>query len=165
MPYRVQLDGLQILWLFVAIFLVVFAFFLTVGDSFTFYTATIRRVIAHFWKTSYISNFQHDGQAQYIANSRDHIGEAQHLYELWKNNDRAAKNYVPKTYPGRIIHFRPIKEYAKVDTPKARWEKIAAGGVETHRLPVYPAGMLLEPFVKILAEKLNDSLERLNHGR
>ena len=97
-------------------------------------------------------------------NTRRSIGKAQHLYELWKNNDRAAINYVPKTYPGRIIHFRPIKEYAKFDNPKARWEKIAAGGVKTYRLPVYPAGMLLEPFVKVLAEKLKESLAGLNHG-
>jgi hypothetical protein len=34
------------------------------------------------------------------------------------------------------------------------WEKIAEGGVNSYRLPVYPAGMLVEPFVKILAEQL-----------
>jgi len=94
-----------------------------------------------------------------------YTGEAQHLYKLWKNNHRAAKNYMPKTYPGQIIHFRPIKEYKKFDTPKARWENIAAEGVKTCRLPVYPAGMLLEPFVKILAEKLKELLTELNHGR
>jgi hypothetical protein len=97
-------------------------------------------------------------------NSRRSIGKVQHLYKLWKNNDQAAKNYVPKTYPGRIIHFRPIREYAKFDTPKARWEKIATEGVKTYRLPVYPAGMLVEPFVKVLAEKLKESLAELNYG-
>ena len=86
----------------------------------------------------------------------------QNLYELWKNNDQAAKNYVPKPYRGRIVHFRPIKEYTRFNTPDARWEKIAKEGVQTYRLPVYPAGMLVDPFVKKLAEELSNSISELN---
>jgi hypothetical protein len=33
------------------------------------------------------------------------------------------------------------------------------GGLEVYRLPVYPAGMLVEPFVQILAKKLTASLD------
>jgi acyl transferase domain-containing protein/thioesterase domain-containing protein len=76
------------------------------------------------------------------------------LYRLWNVNDHAAVNYVPKVYPGRISHFRPTKDYSRFADPKANWDELAAGGVGTYRLPVYPAGMLVEPFVKLLAQEL-----------
>ena len=69
-------------------------------------------------------------------------------------------NYVPEYYPGSITHFRPIREYARFADPKAGWDELAAGGVETHRLPVYPAGMLVEPFVGLLAEKLRECMDK-----
>ena len=32
--------------------------------------------------------------------------------------------------------------------------------VEIHELPVYPAGMLIEPFVRILAKKLKSCIRK-----
>jgi len=81
-------------------------------------------------------------------------GENLLLFNLWHVNDKAAAIYLPKVYPGRITHFRPVKEYARYADPKLDWDEIAAGGVETYRLPVYPAGMIVEPFVQLLAEKM-----------
>jgi len=81
-------------------------------------------------------------------------GQNQLLYKLWNVNEQAAVNYVPKVYPGRISHFRPTKEYSRFADPKANWDELAAGGVGIYRLPFYPAGMLLEPFVKLLAQEL-----------
>ena len=68
-------------------------------------------------------------------------------------------NYLPRLYPGTITHFRPSKEYARHNSEKVGWHDLSAGGVETHKLPVYPAGMLLEPFVGILAERLKSCIE------
>jgi len=76
------------------------------------------------------------------------------LSQLWDNNDRAAANYRPRIYPGYITSFRPIKQYAWYDGPELGWEELAAGGVEVHILPAYPAGMMMEPFVKQLAAEL-----------
>ncbi len=88
------------------------------------------------------------------------------LYQLEETNDRAAIEYAPKdTYPGRIVHFIPAKEYKNNNLPELNWSEIAAGGIELHKLPVYPRQMLTEPFVSLLAEKINvclqDVLERL----
>lgn len=75
--------------------------------------------------------------------------------------DRATLNYVPKVYSGRIIQIRPIKPYACFDGPELGWDKLAAGGLETYDLFVYPRGMLVEPFVKLLAEKLKDCIQKV----
>jgi thioesterase domain-containing protein/malonyl CoA-acyl carrier protein transacylase len=84
------------------------------------------------------------------------LGNGQHsaISDIWEANDRAARNYVPKVYPGRITQFLPIKHYACFDGPELGWDKLATGGLETYELPVYPRGMLVEPFVELLGEKL-----------
>jgi len=81
------------------------------------------------------------------------------LARLWHTNDRAMLSYVPKAYAGRVVHFRPLEQYAKDDVPEREWDQLAAGGVEKITLPVYPAGMLVEPFVSLLAAKLRDCID------
>ncbi len=80
--------------------------------------------------------------------------------EIWEACDRAAMNYVPEVYPGRITQFLPMKHYACFSGPELGWEKLAAGGLETCDLPVYPRGMLVEPFVPLLAEKLKACIQK-----
>ena len=98
------------------------------------------------------------------VSGNDGNGTDQHslLAQLWDNNDRAAFNYVPEYYPGKITLFMPMKKYVIHNRPEMGWDQLAEE-VETHDLPVYPAGMLVEPFVKILAERLkvciNEALE------
>jgi acyl transferase domain-containing protein len=82
------------------------------------------------------------------------------LSDIWKACDLAAINYVPKVYPGRITQFRPTKQYACFDNPESGWDQLTTRGLETCNLPVYPRGMLVEPFVKLLAEKMKDCISR-----
>ena len=86
--------------------------------------------------------------------------QASLLFNLWEINDRAALNYVPKVYKGRITQFLPIKKYSHHVGPELGWDELAAGGLETHQLPVYPRGMLVEPFVSLLAKKLRACLDK-----
>jgi phthiocerol/phenolphthiocerol synthesis type-I polyketide synthase E len=87
-------------------------------------------------------------------------GQSSVLYDIWKACDQAALDYVPKAYLGRITQFLPIKHYACFNNPEVGWDKLAAGGLETYVLPVYPRGMLVEPFVPLLAEKLNACIQK-----
>jgi pimeloyl-ACP methyl ester carboxylesterase len=90
------------------------------------------------------------------------LGNRQHqnLRKLRKLNDTAAFKYVPRVYPGRITQFRPVKGYRHRGNPELGWDDLAEGGVEIHELPVYPAAMLVEPFVAILADKLTECMDR-----
>jgi phthiocerol/phenolphthiocerol synthesis type-I polyketide synthase E len=76
------------------------------------------------------------------------------LARTWKTNDRAAWNYVPRPYPGTLLDFRPAKQYRVFSKPDLKWERLALEGQTTIVLPVYPAGMLSEPFVERLAREL-----------
>lgn len=79
--------------------------------------------------------------------------------QVWVTNDEAALAYRPKTYPGRITHFIPVKEYSRHQGPEMGWNKLAAQGVNTHKMPVYPAAMLVEPFVEQTAEILEACID------
>ncbi len=81
------------------------------------------------------------------------------LAELWESNDTAADAYVPSNYPGKITQFIPAKDYAEYDDPSLSWDDIARGGVDVHKLAVYPAGMVYEPFVRTLSNHIADCVE------
>jgi thioesterase domain-containing protein len=87
------------------------------------------------------------------------------LGQIWEANDRAALNYVPKPYPGAVTDFRPKKQYRIFNQPGLKWDHLAGGGQEIVVLPVYPGGMLVEPFVKDLADALRRSIDSTIHHR
>ena len=86
--------------------------------------------------------------------------EASVLAQVWETNDSAASSYIPHAFAGVITDFRPMKQYTKYSGEHLRWGELALGGQEVIILPVYPAGMLLEPFVKHLAEELRVAIDR-----
>lgn len=82
------------------------------------------------------------------------------LVRLWQTNDQALLAYTPRPYAGRIVHFRPARQYSLDSLPEREWDGLAQRGVEKIVLPVYPAGMLLEPFVETLAARIAPYLNR-----
>lgn len=100
-----------------------------------------------------------------FANSRTARSESRILAEIWRNNDRACSNYVPKPYPGVVTDFRPLQQYRMFANPDAKWQQLAQEGQHIVTLPVYPAGMLVEPFVKHLTVALHRSIDEAMSGR
>ena len=83
------------------------------------------------------------------------------LAEVWRMNDIAAETYKPEEYPGRIMHFLPMKEYKSHTHPGMDWQGLAHE-VDTHILSVYPAGMLIQPFVKELAQAIRAEIFKIS---
>jgi non-ribosomal peptide synthetase component F/thioesterase domain-containing protein len=86
--------------------------------------------------------------------------ESSILANLWETNDRASLNYVPRPFRTPVVDFRPRRQYSVYLEPGVNWDGLALGGLEVIDLPVYPAGMLLEPFVEDLAAALRKALDR-----
>jgi phthiocerol/phenolphthiocerol synthesis type-I polyketide synthase E len=82
------------------------------------------------------------------------------LGEIWKANDEAFTAYIPKPYPGVITDFRPKRQYRIFNQPDAKWDHLAEGGQDVVSLPVYPALMLVEPFVQKFAAALRARIDR-----
>ncbi len=106
---------------------------------------------SRLWYGPVISKISHKDQ----SNNRQHLL----LSRLWQINDQAALSYVPGFYHGRISLFLPGKRYTIHNAPEMMWNEMAEE-IEIHELPVYPAGMLVEPFAGILAEKLEACIDK-----
>jgi len=102
--------------------------------------------------------------ARLFRNSGPERSESRILGEIWENNDRACSQYVPTPYSGVVTDFRPLKQYRMFDNPEAKWDRLAQAGQEVVTLPVYPAGMLVEPYVKHLANALRASIDKAMNG-
>ncbi len=89
---------------------------------------------------------------------RDVMGPREEFIE--KINDRAFLAYKPVIYPGKMTICKPRRNYAFLRDPFNGWGGIAAGGLDIIDLPVNPAGIFIEPFVRVLAERLRESLNR-----
>lgn len=82
------------------------------------------------------------------------------LGRIWQTNDRASWNYIPRPYPGAVTDIRPARQYRVFSKPGLKWERLAQGGQQVIVLPVYPATMLVEPFVAQLARSLRTCLDK-----
>lgn len=79
---------------------------------------------------------------------------------------RLLTQYVPQLYPGQLTHFRSMASYDRY-----RGRELSAGvhaaSVTMEKIPVYPGGILVEPFVRCLAERIRLQLhaaESMNEG-
>ncbi|MEI6126693.1 MAG: alpha/beta fold hydrolase, partial [Pseudomonadota bacterium] len=76
------------------------------------------------------------------------------LVLMEKINDHASMSYLPTPYPGTVTLFRPCRAYSGYSDPLYGWGNGLTEAVDVQQLSSYPAGMLVEPFVAELAEKL-----------
>jgi amino acid adenylation domain-containing protein len=83
--------------------------------------------------------------------------------EINRVNDKAQAEYEPAPYDGRIVLFKPRAYYAGFKDPEFGWAELARKGVEVIDIPAYPRGMLNEPFVQLLAEKLKEEIEKADN--
>ena len=81
------------------------------------------------------------------------------LARIWKANDKACVEYLPKPYPGVVTDFQPRKQYRRFRSPDLKWHRLAQMGQRTIVLDMCPAGMLVEPFVGSLALALRQEMD------
>jgi thioesterase domain-containing protein/non-ribosomal peptide synthetase component F len=127
---------------------------LDMGEKMKFFAEKVKilRSRTHVWRGILLNMFG--------ANDGSNKSASRLLGKMWQINDRACVIYQAKPYDGVVTDFRPMRQYAKYQPAENDWNRLALGGVEIMTLPVYPAGMLLEPFVKHLAESLKAAISR-----
>ncbi len=102
------------------------------------------------WKGAIAGMLKHEGKQ---------ASESALLARVWANNDRCSADYKPQPLNVPIVHFRPKEQYVVFRKSNASWTRLAQKGEKVVGLQVYPAGMLLEPFVQELAKSLRRSLD------
>ncbi|XZE17904.1 aminotransferase class III-fold pyridoxal phosphate-dependent enzyme [Pirellulaceae bacterium SH449] len=77
------------------------------------------------------------------------------MADIWLKHDQIAEKYVPRFYPGRLIHFRPQRDYkCHLGT------EVEGREVEYYRMKSYPAGIMVKPFVAELATCISREIDR-----
>jgi amino acid adenylation domain-containing protein len=87
--------------------------------------------------------------------------ESQHDYphlRIIRANHKAAFTYVPSPYSGRVAVIRPKAYFLGFTDPQYGWDEVVSEGLEIYELPVYPKGMLIDPFCRSLATTLTTLL-------
>jgi amino acid adenylation domain-containing protein len=74
-------------------------------------------------------------------------------------NHAAMHTYVPRPYHGRLAVIRPKGNFLGLTSRSLGWSEVAGDGLEIHELPVYPKGILVEPFCRLLADALKLCLQ------
>jgi thioesterase domain-containing protein/acyl carrier protein len=100
----------------------------------------------------------HHTASRFRAHSNGEQNEYPHLL-IKRMNDEASLRYVPSPYEGRVAVIRPKGSFLGLSSPTLGWEGVIRNGLEVYELPVYPKGMLVEPFCQTLAETLQNCLQ------
>jgi aspartate racemase len=87
------------------------------------------------------------GSSTKMQNSYPHL----HVKRV---NDQAASRYMPRPYSGRVVVIEPKTNFLGLDDPSLGWGEVVHDGLEIRKIPIYPKGMLVEPFVRMLAQEL-----------
>jgi amino acid adenylation domain-containing protein len=88
-----------------------------------------------------------------------HLGSAEkrasfpHLMAREVNHD-AMHRYDPRHYDGRVVVIRPKGNFLGLTSRSLGWNEVVGDGLEIYELPVYPKGILVEPFCRLLADAL-----------
>ena len=95
-----------------------------------------------------------------LASTRGGDGRYAQL-RVKRANDRAALEYVPSDYSGRVVVIRPKSSFRGFGHPSLGWSAVVRNGLEVREIPVYPKGMLVEPFVQMLAQELRRCISQV----
>jgi acyl transferase domain-containing protein/thioesterase domain-containing protein/2-polyprenyl-3-methyl-5-hydroxy-6-metoxy-1,4-benzoquinol methylase/acyl carrier protein len=83
------------------------------------------------------------------------------MFELFLLHVRQTLAYRPEAYPHGVTVFQATSLGHKYDAdPSMGWRVLAAGGVESHKIPGEHLELLRPPNVQVLAAKLNESIDR-----
>lgn len=88
------------------------------------------------------------------------LAQIREFIHLFKVHAQAMRNYIPQTYPGRIIFFR-ANEQNEVNpkNPELPWIEVATGGVEVREVPGNHITMNYPPHVQVMVEQLRVYLD------
>ncbi len=109
---------------------------------------------------SWVRWHRHKGNYKEFLRSR--LSESLQNFDVLDANLQATKNYVPQVYSGSITLLR-----CRVQDPKFShdlqlgWSELVGGNLEIHDVPGDHDGMLREPRVRVLAEKLKLCLQKV----
>jgi thioesterase domain-containing protein len=83
---------------------------------------------------------------------------------LAETHSKAYMNYKPRPYHGQVLLVRTSKQPLGIySDPTLGWGELLAGDVELQEVPGHLIGLLIEPRVQLVAEKLRAGIAKAQH--
>ena len=82
------------------------------------------------------------------------------LKRVFQCNMRAASQYKLRPYSGKVVLFRAGENLRGEDDPHGAWQEFILGGLEIEEIPGDHGGILVQPQVLKLAERLQASVDK-----
>jgi amino acid adenylation domain-containing protein len=105
-------------------------------------------------------------QPIYLLDAAQKLSETDQHVEIMEVNIQAVSEYNFQVYPGKAVLMR-TDDRERLDAigvqydPLFGWGNLIAGGLEVEQIPGYHLGLFQEPYVKVLAAKLQTHLEKV----
>ncbi|MGQ0541968.1 MAG: AMP-binding protein, partial [Blastocatellia bacterium] len=82
------------------------------------------------------------------------------LIQLEDQIERAGKQYSGRMYQGKVTIFRALKQpFGIYPDQTLGWDKFVSGDMEIHEVPGHHGSIVTEPYVRVLAAKLGESID------
>jgi len=86
------------------------------------------------------------------------------LRRVYEANSQAEQHYRPEVYPGKITLLWSSETTTRSYLDRRlHWSELAAGGLEVHAIPGDHMSMIEEPYVNVLAGKLQSVIRNSSH--
>lgn len=84
-----------------------------------------------------------------------------HYFEVFRNNVEALRNYIPRPYPGSmtLLCARDANKERRPAEEDLGWGKFVTGNIEIIEVPGTHLTMMVEPHVKVVADRLGVCLD------
>ena len=96
---------------------------------------------------------------QLLRHRESETSEPSVLAQIWKANLRACMDYYPRPYSDLLIDIKPARQYRCFSRAELAWDRLAKDGQRVIILPVNAPAIMVEPFVRHLAEALRNLLQ------
>jgi thioesterase domain-containing protein len=94
------------------------------------------------------------------------VVEIGRLLEVVLANRQAERSYTPVVYPNQITVFRAEEWFGLENSdPTMGWNQLTEGGVKIHAISGDHYTIVKEPHVRVLAERLRNSIEQAHSDR
>jgi aspartate racemase len=114
-------------------------------------------------KLNYVQSWVrwHKNKGNYKEFLRNQLPDSLLNFDVLDANLQATKDYVAQVYPGLVTLFRcSVQEPKFSHDPQLGWGSLVGRELEIHAVPGDHDGMLREPRVQVLAEKLKLCLDK-----
>lgn len=112
------------------------------------------------YKRKVVNNYKKAVRTYYLRKNGEGSIPSNYI-QMEDQISKAGEKYLPVSFPGKLTLFRASNQPLGIQPdPTLGWEPFVSGELEIHEVPGHHGSIVAEPYVKVLAEKLAECIQR-----